>query len=352
MKKIVFTGGGSAGHVVPNIAIIEELLSNGEADVCYIGSGGIEKRIVSEWKIPYFEIECPKLIRGGGFAALKNNIKIPVAFRRAVKRAKEGLETFRPDVVFSKGGYVALPVVIAAKKLGIPCYAHESDFSPGLANRLSARACKCVFTSFPETAKRVKRGVYSGSPIRRSVLAASRAESRIKLGIGFSETVVLVFGGGSGSEIVNAAVRKNLKTLTEKYTVLHVCGKGNAVESNVKNYRQFEFVNDMGTLYAAADVVVARSGAGTVFEILALKKPALFIPLEGQTRGDQSENAAYFRSKGLCRVLRQTELEKLPDEIEKTLLDDGLKSRLYESDLSHGNANILRELRAAINGKK
>ena len=164
--------------------------------------------------------------------------------------------------------------------------------------------------------------------------------------------MLLIFGGGSGSQKINAAVRKNLKTLTEKYTVLHVCGKGNAVESNVKNYRQFEFVNDMGTLYAAADVVVARSGAGTVFEILALKKPALFIPLEGQTRGDQSENAAYFRSKGLCRVLRQTELEKLPDEIEKTLLDDGLKSRLYESDLSHGNANILRELRAAINGKK
>ena len=344
MKKILFTGGGSAGHVVPNIALIEEILSSGKADVCYIGTNGIEKGIVSEWKIPYFTIECPKLIRGGGLAGFKKNLKIPAAFFRAVKQAKKGLELFRPDVVFSKGGFVSLPVVIAAKKLKIPCFAHESDFSIGLANKIASRFCKCVFTSFPETAKKIKRGKHSGAPIKRSVLSATRAEARRSLNLTFQETVVLVFGGGSGSETINRAVRKHLKTLTDKYTILHVCGKGNAVESNVKNYRQFEFVADMGTAYVAADLVVSRAGAGTVFEILALKKRAILIPLEGQTRGDQVENANYFARQGLCKVLRQSELDFLPQTIEATLQDERLKERLCERSFTSGNELILQAL--------
>ena len=344
MKKILFTGGGSAGHVVPNIALIEEILSAGKADVCYIGTGGIEKRIVSEWKIPYFEIECPKLIRGGGFQGLKRNLKIPVSLWRAVKQAKKGLQTFRPDAVFSKGGFVALPVVLAARKLKIPCYAHESDFSIGLANKISSRFCKRTFTSFPETAKRVKRGTHSGAPIKRSVLSATRAEARRGLGLDFSEPVVLIFGGGSGSEKINKAVRKHLKSLTEKYTLLHVCGKNNVVESNIKRYRQFEFVADMGSLYAAADIIVSRAGAGTVFEILALKKPSVLIPLEGQTRGDQAENANYFKNKGLCKVLRETELSLLPQAIENTFSDKALQERLNSCSFTSGNAVILHEL--------
>ena len=344
MKKILFTGGGSAGHVVPNIALIEEILSDGKADVCYIGTGGIEKRIVAEWKIPYFEIECPKLIRGGGFQGLKRNLKIPVSLWRAVKQAKKGLQTFRPDAVFSKGGFVALPVVLAARKLKIPCYAHESDFSIGLANKISSRFCKRTFTSFPETAKRVKCGTHSGAPIKRSVLSATRAEARRGLGLDFSEPVVLIFGGGSGSEKINKAVRKHLKTLTEKYTLLHVCGKNNVVESNIKRYRQFEFVADMGSLYAATDIIVSRAGAGTVFEILALKKPSVLIPLEGQTRGDQAENANYFKNKGLCNVLRETELSLLPQAIENTFSDKALQERLNSCSFTSGNSVILHEL--------
>ena len=348
MKKILFTGGGSAGHVVPNIALIEEILSSDKADVCYIGTNGIEKSIVAEWKIPYYQMECPKLIRGGGFAGLKKNLKIPAAFFRAVKQAKTGLETFKPDVVFSKGGYVSLPVVIAARKLKIPCYAHESDFSIGLANKISSRFCKRVFTSFPETARKIKRGRHSGAPIKRSVLSATRAEARRNLGLNFQETVVLVFGGGSGSQAINQAVRAHLKILTAKYTLLHVCGKGNVVESNVKNYRQFEFFADMGTAYAAADLVISRAGAGTVFEILALKKKAILIPLEGQTRGDQVENASYFARQGLCKVLRQSELDKLPQEIENTLNDETLKKRLDESTFPSGNQTILQALFSEI----
>ena len=348
MKKILFTGGGSAGHVIPNIALIEELLSEGKTDVCYMGTGGIEKRIVSEWKIPYYEISCPKLIRGGGWSAFKNNLKIPSAFKKAVQEAKVGLEIFRPDVVFSKGGYVALPVVFAAKKLRIPCFAHESDYSAGLANKLSARKCRKVFTSFPETAKCIKNGEYSGAPIRRSVLSSTRAEARRKENIPFQKTAVLVFGGGSGSRAINEALRRQIKTLCDKYVILHVCGKGNTVESNIKNYRQYEFVADMGSLYACADTVVSRSGAGTVFELLALKKPALFIPLAGQTRGDQTENANYFQKRGLCHVLPQHELDNLAEAIDGLLQDDGLKARLNDREFPVGNSTILRALRAQM----
>ena len=351
MKKILFTGCGSAGHVVPNIAIMEELLSGGKTDVCYIGGGGIEKKLVAEWQIPYFEIDAPKLVRGGGFAGFKRNLKIPAAFFRAVKKAKEGLKTFQPDAVFSKGGYIALPVVVAAWRLKIPCFAHESDFSVGLANKLSARFCKRVFTSFPETAKKVPRGVYSGAPIRRSVLGATKAEARRKFNIPFHETVVLIVGGGSGSKTLNAAVRKHLKTLTEKYVVVHVCGAGNTVKSDNKRYLQFEFIADMGGAYACADVVVSRSGAGAAFEILALKKRAVFVPLEGQTRGDQAENAAYFKKQGLCHVLSQKRLDELPQELEKTLADERLEKCLLRFSQQVGNQTILDALQTVTAAK-
>jgi UDP-N-acetylglucosamine--N-acetylmuramyl-(pentapeptide) pyrophosphoryl-undecaprenol N-acetylglucosamine transferase len=344
MKKILFTGGGSAGHVVPNIAIIEQLLSDGKTDVCYIGGGGIEKKLIAQWQIPYFEIDAPKLIRGGGFAGFKRNLKIPAAFFRAVKKAKEGLKTFQPDVVFSKGGYISLPVVFAAWRLKIPCFAHESDFSVGLANKLSARFCKRVFTSFPETAKKVPHGVYSGAPIRRAVLSATKAESRRTFNIPFHETVVLIVGGGSGSKTLNATVRSHLKSLTKKYFVLHICGMGNTVKCDNPRYQQFEFVQDMGMAYACADVIVSRSGAGAVFEILALKKRAVFVPLEGQTRGDQAENAAYFKSRGLCHALAQKRLDELPQEIEKTLADERLNERLQQSTMQVGNGIILDAL--------
>ncbi len=348
MKRILFTGGGSAGHVIPNIALIEELLSEGDTDVCYMGTGGIEKRLIAEWKIPYYEIECPKLIRGGGWENFKRNLHIPMEFWKARKQALEGLKTLQPDLVFSKGGYVSLPVISAAKKLHIPCLAHESDFSPGLANRLSARKCRYVFTSFPETAKKLTHGKYSGAPLRRSVLNATKAESRRKFSIPFTEKVLLVFGGGSGSEAINIALRNNLKTLTKTYTILHVCGKGNVIESNIERYLQFEFITDMGMAYACADLIIARAGAGTVFEILALKKPSILIPLEGQTRGDQAENAAYFQRQGLCYVLKQSHLDTLPQTIEKAFTDKGLKERLAQHGFISGNDVILREIKKLL----
>ena len=348
MKKILFTGGGSAGHVIPNIALIEELLSDGNTEICYMGTSGIEKDLIAEWDIPFYEISCPKLIRGRSREAWKRNLRIPVELRRAKRQALEILEKIRPHAVFSKGGYVALPVIAAAKKLGIPCFAHESDFSPGLANRLTARKCLKVFTSFPEAAKRLPHGTYSGAPLRRSIFHPTRAEARKQMSIPFHAQVLLVFGGGSGSTAINQALREHLKTLTENYVVLHVCGKGNLTETNLKNYRQFEFITDMGMMYACADLVISRAGAGTVFELLALKKPAILVPLEGQTRGDQAENAAYFQAKGLCKVLKQDFLFTLPRAVDETFADDEMRQRLKESDFHSGNERILQELRKVL----
>jgi len=345
MKKIAFTGGGSAGHVVPNLSLISEILASGEADVCYFGSDGIEKSLVERLKIPYYQTQCPKLVRGKSFSAWKRNLKIPCLLKKAVRHAEKGLREFAPDVVFSKGGYVSLPVVLAARRLKIPCLTHESDFSIGLANKIMAKKCERVLTSFPETADKFKNGKYTGAPVRRELFGYSKAEGEQKFLGTHGKKVVLVFGGGSGSAAINEALRNALPALTKNYFILHICGKGNRVESNLKNYRQEEFVADMGAAYAVADLVIARAGAGTVFEILALKKPAILIPLEGQTRGDQKENAKYFEKKGLCRVLKQSELARLPEEIDECFADEGLKQRLAISNFVCGNSNILHEIR-------
>ena len=198
MKKILFTGGGSAGHVQPNIAIMQEIISSGEAELCYMGSNGIEKQLVLPLKIPYFTIDPPKLKRSVCFA----NLKIPFAFKKAVQQASEGLHAFHPNLVFSKGGFVALPVVVAAHKLGIPCLTHESDFSAGLANKLMARRCEKVLTSFPETADKFKNGKFVGSPLRQELFLREKKSAREKYGLPLqtNRKTLLVFGGGSGSK--------------------------------------------------------------------------------------------------------------------------------------------------------
>ncbi len=348
MKRILFTGGGSAGHVVPNIALMEELLRRGDVDLCYMGGDGIEKKLVAPLRIPYYTLRPPKFIRGGGFYAFKENIKIPFRLKKAVEEAKKGLFDCKPDLVFSKGGFVALPVVMAAKKMGIPCYAHESDLSVGLANKLSAKKCEAVFTSFPETAIKIKNGVYSGAPIRRSVFTGNRDVIRKKYGVIGDQKVLLVFGGGSGSEAINSAIRKHLKTLTEKYVIFHLCGRNNRVESTMKGYIQEEFALDMGGLYAMSDALLCRAGAGSVFEAMSLKKPTLFVPLSKASRGDQKQKAEHFHRKGLCRVLPEEYLERLPQAIDKLFEDDDLKERLRTAVFKDGRKFITQQLTDAL----
>jgi UDP-N-acetylglucosamine--N-acetylmuramyl-(pentapeptide) pyrophosphoryl-undecaprenol N-acetylglucosamine transferase len=348
MKKIVFTGGGSAGHVLPNVALIQELKKE-NFDLYYFGSNAIEKSIVAETKIPFYTLSAPKLKRGFGFEEWKNNLALPKRFFAAVRHAVDGLNTVQPDLVFSKGGYVALPVVFAAAKLHIPCLAHESDLSPGLANRLSKNMCTKILTAFPETASAFKNGEYCGQPIRGELFGCSRADARRILTNGTTLPVLLVFGGGSGSSALNNAVRNAAPALTKKYFVLHVCGKNNTLDCRLKNYRQFEFIQDMGMAYAAADVVVCRSGAGAAFECLALKKPTVFVPLEGQTRGDQWENAEYFLRRGLCYLLPQKRLHRLCDIVDMAFADDSLREKLLTANYSSGTNAVLYAIRRELN---
>lgn len=344
MKKIMFCGGGSAGHVIPNIALYEQLKDRYE--LSYLGTDGIEKDICAEKRIRFFQFDGVKLVRGKFFC----NLSIPSKLCKSVKRCKEILAEEKPDLLFCKGGYVSVPAAFAANKLGIPVFTHESDLSSGLANRLIAGKCERVLTAFPETSKKIKNGVYTGTPMRTELFGKSKIQAKERFGLDM-RPCILVFGGGSGSAKINATVRKIAAKLCRDYNLLHVCGKGNKVDSNIPGYVQIEFTEDMGTVYACADYAVARCGANSANELTALKIPALFIPLENRrSRGDQVANAEYFRQRGLCRVLRERDLGEavLEEEIHRLVGDEKIKTALAHYGAKSGNENVIREIERAI----
>lgn len=226
MKKIVFCGGGSAGHVIPNVAIIEQL--KGITECVYLGTSGIEKKICADNNIKFYEAEAVKLVRG----KILCNLALPFKLIKSIKQAKKILEDIKPDLVFCKGGYVCVPPAIAASKLGIPVITHESDISAGLANKFIAKRCEKVLTSFPQTAKSFDRGIYTGTPMRNSLFDRNRAKAREKFNLDMRPTV-LVTGGGNGSEKINNAVRNIAPKLCKDYNIIHLCGKGKAVPLSV-----------------------------------------------------------------------------------------------------------------------
>ncbi len=345
MKKIMFCGGGSAGHVIPNIAIIEEL--KGEYSICYAGTDGIEKSICAENGIEFHQFDAAKLVRGKFIC----NLALPFKLINSIRQAGEMLEKVKPDLLFCKGGYVCLPPAFAAKKLKIPVITHESDISAGLANKLIARKCKEVLTSFPSAAYRFKNGVYTGSPMRKNLFDRDRTQALEKFGLNNGRATLIVFGGGSGSKIINECLRKIIFQLCSQFNVLHICGKGNLVDSNTYGYKQIEFTNDMGLVYACADAAVARCGSNSANELIALKIPTLFIPLENSSsRGDQVKNAEYFLEAQLCRVLKERDLtpQTLKEEITKLMKDENLKSALERSNVECGNKKIIREIKSVL----
>lgn len=314
MATVILTGGGTAGHCTPNIALIP-YLKNDFDKIFYIGSeNGIEKNIVRDNGIPYYGISTAKLKRSFSPA----NFAIPFKVIKGIKQAGKILDELKPDVVFSKGGYVAVPVVIAAKKRKIPVVAHESDYTAGLANKISARYCKKVLTSFPDTAKTVKRGEYVGSPIRESLYGVSQKDALKFFGLTGEKPVLLVFGGSLGARAINDALYKALPELLPRYDVIHVCGKGNLPqETDTQNgyaqsktgYRVYEYLKEMEKAFACASLCVTRAGANSLFEIMSLKLPCVLIPLpKGTSRGDQVLNAEYFQKLGLAYVLDQKAL--------------------------------------------
>lgn len=219
----------------------------------------------------------------------------------------------KPDVVFSKGGFVSVPVVYGAWLHRVPVIVHESDMTPGLANRLSTPLCRAVCTTFPEAAKAAgAKGVCTGTPLRRDLFEGRREAGLRICGFTGSKPVLMMTGGSLGAQAVNAALRQALPQLTQVFDIAHLCGKGN-LDENLKatsGYRQFEYMReDMAHIYAMSDVIISRAGSNTLCEIIALKKPALLIPYpKAASRGDQILNAESFRARGLCHVLMQEDM--------------------------------------------
>ena len=343
MKKILFCGGGSAGHVIPNIALIEQL---DEYAVSYIGTGGIEEDICKSNGIEFYKFDAVKFVRGKIFC----NFTIPFKLIKSIKQAGKILDRIKPDLLFCKGGYVCIPPAIAAKKRKIPILTHESDIEAGLANKLIAPKCKKILTAFPDTASNFKNGKFVGTPMRKNLFNRDRSEAKKNLGLDHRPTVI-VFGGGSGSKIINENIRKIAFELCKKVNILHLCGKGNVVNSNIYGYKQIEFAQDMGEVYACADYAVARCGSNSAFELIALKIPTLFIPLENKaSRGDQVKNAEYFYNAGLCKVLKEGDLspETLKSAIENLIADEKIKAALEKSNFKCGNEAIKTEVERTL----
>ncbi|MDE7452822.1 MAG: UDP-N-acetylglucosamine--N-acetylmuramyl-(pentapeptide) pyrophosphoryl-undecaprenol N-acetylglucosamine transferase [Clostridia bacterium] len=345
MKKIVFSGGGSAGHVIPNIALIEQLKN--KFSIAYIGTGGIEEKICKANGVEFYKFDAVKFVRG----KILCNFAIPFKLIKSIKQAGKLLDLIKPDLVFCKGGYVCIPPAFAAHKRKIPVLTHESDISAGLANKIIAGKCEKVLTTFPSTAEQFKNGLYTGSPMRTNIFDRDKKIAREIMELDNRPTLI-VFGGGSGSKIINQNIRDIAFDICKRFNIVHICGRGNKVESNISGYKQIEFAEDMGLIYACADGAVARCGSNSANELIALKIPTLFIPLQNSSsRGDQVKNAEYFCKKEVCRVLSEKQLSPdcLKKEIIKLFQDNKLKTALNRNCIECGNERIIKEIYKCLN---
>jgi len=307
--RVLCTGGGTAGHVLPAVPVMRALVADG-ARVGFVGSRtGLEERLLEGEDVAYFGISSGKLRRYFSWENLRDAFRV----LRGVLDAFGVVRRFRPDVVFSKGGFVSFPVVLAAWLNRVPVVAHESDLSPGLANRLALPFVRTLCVTFAETraAGGRARVVHTGTPVRRALLDGDRTRGRAFLGVPGDRPVVLVTGGSLGADVINDVVRDALSELIAAAHVVHVCGPGKRLPGERAGYLQFEYVRDeWGDVLAAADVVVSRAGANTLYELLMLGKPMLLVPLSRRaSRGDQIENAAYARERGYCLVVEEDALD-------------------------------------------
>ncbi len=317
--KIVLTGGGTAGHVTSNIALIPQMKRD-QYEVFYIGSySGIEKELMEKEGIPYYGIDTGKLRR---YMSVKN-LSDPARVLHGYHQARKLLKELKPDIVFSKGGFVAVPVVFAAHSLKIPVVTHESDMTPGLANRLTLSSADKICCNFPETLTKLPEGkaVLTGAPIREALLQGTREGGLRMTGFAGRKPVLMIIGGSLGSVAINESVRRILPRLLPDFDIIHICGRGNFSEAlkDQQGYRQYEYLTDgLRHLYALSDIVISRAGANVICELLALRKPNILIPLPlDASRGDQILNAESFEKQGFSYLLRQEEMtdEKLYDAV-------------------------------------
>ena len=314
--KIIMTGGGSAGHVTPNLALIPKLKTLGY-EIQYIGTKeGIERKIIEGENIKYYPISSGKLRR---YFDLKN-FSDPLKIIKGIFEAKKIIKIQKPDIVFSKGGFVSVPVVLAAYLNKVPVIAHECDITPGLANKLAAPYCTKICVTFPESLKSIKngKGVLTGNPLRRELFEGSKIKANEICGFENKKPILMIIGGSLGSKLINEAIKVSLEKLIVKYNIIHICGSGNIDKllQNKNGYKQFEYVKDeLPHLLASADIVVSRAGANVIFELLALRKPNLLIPLSASvSRGDQILNAKSFEKSGYSMVIQDEKLT--PENLE------------------------------------
>ncbi|MEG1846858.1 MAG: undecaprenyldiphospho-muramoylpentapeptide beta-N-acetylglucosaminyltransferase [Lachnospiraceae bacterium] len=347
MKQIVLTGGGTAGHVTPNIALLPALHTAG-IEVSYIGSyDGMEKRLIADFDIPYYGIACGKFRRYFDF----KNLSDPFRVIKGFAEARHVLKQIKPDIVFSKGGFVSVPVVRAAASLKIPCIIHESDMTPGLANKLCIPVATKICCNFPETLALLPpdKAVLTGSPIRAELSKGNRTSGLKLCGFTAAKPVLMVIGGSSGASSINKAVREALPRLLEDFQVVHLCGKDkiDTLLLNIQGYQQFEYLkNELKDIFAMADVVISRAGANAICEILALQKPNLLIPLSANSsRGDQILNAKSFESQGFSKII-------IEEHLTENLLIDAVQE-LYCSRQSYINtmkmSNQLNSIQTIMN---
>lgn len=296
MKKIVLTGGGTAGHVYPALALIEKLK---DYEIHFIGSNGMEKDILKKYpNITYHKISAVKLERKLTF----KNFLIPFKLISSIKQSKKFLKEINPNIVFSKGGFVAVPVAISAHKLKLPIISHESDLSMGLANKIILRYCNVMCTSFEKTASKNKKCIFTGQPIRRKIFKGNKNI----VNFNNNNPYLLVLGGSLGAKFLNDLIYDNLDDLTKIFNVIHICGKNNYQKIVHENYLCLPYADNIEDYYARSDLVLARAGSGVINELLALNKPMLLIPLSKKcSRGDQIENAKLFEELGYAKMLEE-----------------------------------------------
>ncbi|MHB8129860.1 MAG: undecaprenyldiphospho-muramoylpentapeptide beta-N-acetylglucosaminyltransferase [Mobilitalea sp.] len=310
MKRIVLTGGGTAGHVTPCIALLPELQKEGY-DIQYIGSyNGMERKLIEEYNIPYHGISSGKFRRYFD----PKNFSDPFKVIKGYLEARKILKQLKPDIIFSKGGFVTVPVVFAAKAYKIPVIIHESDMTPGLANRLAIPSATKICANFPETVKYLpsEKAILTGTPIRKELFSGNKIRGLDFCGFSANKPVILIIGGSSGSRAINELIRGMLPTLLRDYQIIHLCGKGNLDErlNEMSGYVQYEYSkSELSDLLATADLVISRAGANAICELLALRKPNILIPLPAaSSRGDQILNAESFERQGYSFVLKEEDL--------------------------------------------
>jgi UDP-N-acetylglucosamine--N-acetylmuramyl-(pentapeptide) pyrophosphoryl-undecaprenol N-acetylglucosamine transferase len=310
VPTIVFTGGGSAGHVTPNMPLIEYYQQQGW-QVAYVGSKqGIEATLIQPFHIPYHAISCGKLRRQLDW----RNMLMPFQVLLGIWQSWRLCRRLKPDVIFSKGGFVAVPLVVAAWLRRVPVIAHEADLTPGLANRLSFPFAKKICVTFEKTRlafKSNKKVVMTGLPIRKQLLQGNRDTGLAFCGFTQNKPVLLCIGGSLGATQVNQVLHDALPTLLEQFQIVHVCGKGKRDDAvQCAGYQPFEYLNaELADIFACADYVISRAGANVITELLYLAKPHILIPLPIEvSRGDQVLNANYFAELGYSIVLPQGEL--------------------------------------------